>query len=129
MSGTMAARLVDGLVWLTLGIILLIRMRRIADAMLRWCGSMEDFIRWRRAMRKAIDAMPREALRRERRALRRRIQRETDAENKRLMERRLRVIEARMRRMQKNPPEAVARQPREEQKTQYQYTRGESKKQ
>lgn len=94
-------RLADGLVWLTLGIIMLAKLRKIVDWVIRQGKKHERRKRTMRAIQKAIYEMDMEELLAERKRLQARAARERGrgSEGVRMISYRLRLIEGRMRQL------------------------------
>ena len=109
-------RLLDGLVWLTLGIIILVKLRSIVDWVICRGKKRERRKRMIRDIRAVIDQMSPEELAEERRRMRARFARERarGSEGVRMLTYRLRMVEARMQQIAaeaaKQTPEAIGRQ-------------------
>ena len=116
MSGHLLMRLLDGLVWLTLGIIILVKLRSIVDWVICRGKKRERRKRMIRDIRAVIDQMSPEELAKERRRMRARCARERarGSEGVRMLTYRLRMVEARMQQIAaeaaKKTPEAIGRQ-------------------
>ena len=113
MSGHLLMRLLDGLVWLTLGIIILVKLRSIVDWVI--CrGKKRE--RRKRMIRDIRAVMSPEELAEERRRMRARCARERarGSEGVRMLTYRLRMVETRMQQIAaeaaKQTPEAIGRQ-------------------